>query len=317
VIGSGLKKLAAQYNMKVAQGVAYGMLNGYATTMSEGGGYKVIYITTHFEDSTKRYALMEYLDQRNLLKEYSVRNISVEQNVIQVVFNDTMGTMKKLQSFIEWFYPLLPEYSAADANVCSQCGMEIGTEGVWELMNGAAYHMHESCAGRVQSDITMKNEQRRVESTGSYGSGLLGALLGALIGAIVWGIVLNFGFVAGIVGFVIGWLAEKGYNLLKGRQGKGKIAILIVAVIFGVIVGTFIGDAITLIKMLNSGEIAGSYSQIPGFILYLFSADSEYRIATLGNMAMGLLFAGLGVFTLIRNAGKAVADEKVTQLPRL
>ena len=36
MIGSGLKKLASENGMKVARGVAYGALRGYAATLSEG-----------------------------------------------------------------------------------------------------------------------------------------------------------------------------------------------------------------------------------------------------------------------------------------
>lgn len=47
MIGIGLKKLASENNMTVASGVAYGDLHGYAATLSEGAGYKLLVITTN------------------------------------------------------------------------------------------------------------------------------------------------------------------------------------------------------------------------------------------------------------------------------
>ena len=120
---------------------------------------------------------------------------------------------------------------------------------------------------------------------------------------------------ASIVGLLIGWLAEKGYNLLKGKQGKGKVAILIVAIIIGVLLGTFAADAITLAEMINSNELALEYSQIPGFLVVMLAESEEYAAGTVSNILLGLLFAGLGVFALLRKAGKEVADTKFVDLP--
>ena len=85
---------------------------------------------------------------------------------------------------------------------------------------------------------------------------LLGMAAGAALGAVVWAIVLSFGYIASLVGLLIGFLAEKGYSLCKGRQGKGKIAILILAVVFGVVLGTFIG--VGVLKGSPVGPLIGS-----------------------------------------------------------
>ena len=51
MVGSGLKKLAKEHNMKVSSGVAYGSLGGYNATMSEGSGWKQIVFATLFPDA--------------------------------------------------------------------------------------------------------------------------------------------------------------------------------------------------------------------------------------------------------------------------
>ncbi|MBE6948953.1 MAG: hypothetical protein E7456_03810 [Ruminococcaceae bacterium] len=313
MIGMGLKKLAAQHGMKVASGVAYGDLKGYATTMKEGNGYKMIAISTKFEDASQAEALISYCNQHNIRREYRVMQLDVALNGIVIVFQDNPGTMKKIIAFIDWFYPLLPKYNAAGVDKCAECGLEL-IGGTWKLVNGLAVHLHEGCANSLENKIEVGNEKREAEAKGSYFTGFIGALLGALIGAVLWGVVASFGFISAIIGFIIGYLAELGYKLLRGKKGKGKLAILILAAIIGVIVGTFLGDAFSLVQMINSGEIMASYSEIPGLILYVFLVDSEYMVASLGNVALGLLFAGLGVFTLFRKAGKEVADDKIVDL---
>lgn len=59
MIASGLKKLAKEYGMSVDKGIAYGSLGGFAATLSEGAGYKLIVFSTHFDDSVGRTNVMD------------------------------------------------------------------------------------------------------------------------------------------------------------------------------------------------------------------------------------------------------------------
>lgn len=315
MIGSGLKKFAQDNGMQVANGVAYGSLRCYAATLSEGSGYKQFVVTTKFTDPAKLQELQAQVNQTNVSREYRVQSLTFTADGISIIFSDTVGTMKKIEAFVDWFFPLLSTFGATPADYCSECGGQL-SGGSWKLINGVAFHMHESCAEKVRSQIANENETRKQEAEGSYGMGLLGALLGSALGAVVWAFVLLAGYVASIVGLLIGWLAEKGYNLLKGKQGKGKIVILIIAVVLGVVLGVFAADAISVAQLINETEDAVvTYADIPAFLLALLMTDGEYRTATLSNILLGLLFAGLGVFALLRKAGKEVADTKFVNLP--
>lgn len=314
MIGSGLKKFAKENGMRVAKGMAYGSLRGFAATLTEGSGYKQIVITTKFADANKLQEMQAAMNQKNLAREFRVQNLVFSTDGIRIVFGDTVGTMKKIVAFVDWFFPMLRMYGAQGAEMCSECGGQIAG-GCWKLINGVAYHMHESCAEYVRGQIVAENQNRKMESEGSYVSGTVGALLGAAIGAVVWALVLNAGYVASLVGLLIGWLAEKGYNLLKGKQSKGKVLILIVAVVLGVVLGTFAADAITVAQVISETEGATvTYAEIPQFLLMLLQEDSEYAAAVAGNIGMGLLFAGLGVFALLRKTGAQVADQKFVDL---
>lgn len=313
MIGSGLKKLAKENGLKVAQGVAYGNLRGYAVTLSEGSGYKQIVITTKFSDPAKLQELQAVLNQRNLSREFRVQNLQFMTQGIQIVFVDNPGTMKKIYEFMDWFFPLLPVYGASGVNCCAECGMDV-VAGRWVLIDGVAYHMHDTCAQKAMQGIEADNSRQAAEARGSYISGLIGALLGSAVGAVIWALVLLAGYVASIVGLAIGVLSEKGYNLLKGKQGKGKVAILIIAVIFGVLLGTFGADVISLVGAIANGEIGLGFGDIPLYILVLLMDVPEYRSATLMNIFQGLLFAGLGVFALLIKTGKHVSGTRAKYL---
>lgn len=174
--------------------------------------------------------------------------------------------------------------------------------------------MHESCAQEVTQGLEDNHEQQMEERTGSYATGFVGALIGALIGAVVWALVLSFGYIASFIGFIIGWLAERGYRITKGKAGTGKVVILVVVTILGVLIGTIGGDFISLAQMIGNGELPGwSYGEIPLMFLLLLM-DSKYLTSTLGNVGLGLLFGFLGVYSFLRRAGRETALTKITDL---
>ena len=315
MIGSGLKKLAAEKGMTVAHGVAYGAYQGFALTMSEGNGWKALEFATRFSEPAAADALERKLNEVDMKRTYRVRDLVIGQRSIAIVFLDNPGTMKKIRAFLDWFMPLLEESGATKADICNECGMATVGDDCWVLIDGVAHHMHAACKEAVKRELAQDEQIRKEESTGSYLTGALGAIGGALIGAIVWALVLMLGYVASLVGLLIGFLAEKGYNLAKGKQEKGKIAVLVIAIVLGVLAGTVLADGISLAQMIASGELYEfTYGEIPMLILFLLMEDAQYLSATVSNCGMGLLFAGLGVFGILRKTKKEVTGIRVMDL---
>lgn len=314
MIGYGLKKFAQENGLTVANGVAYGPLKGFNVTMCEGSGYKKISFATNFKDLAMKGSFTACLEKTDLYKTYRVNGVQSGEKFITVVFHDTVGTMKKIRAFVDWFTDLLIRHEATPSNVCLACGGDI-TSGTWVMVDEVCYHMHDSCAEKLKGEVATSNEEKKDAMTGSYVTGAVGAFVGAALGAVVWALVLMMGYVASIVGLVIGWLSQFGYNLLKGKQGKGKLAILALAIIFGVLLGTIAADVFQLVEMIDNGELFGAtYSDIPGLIKMLLTEDAEYRNAVLGNVAIGLLFAALGVLPMLRQTGRSVANRKFRKM---
>ncbi len=317
MIGSGLKKLAQENGLKVAKGVAYGNFRGYAVTMSEGAGYKQVVFTTKFTQAGDADALQAELNGVDLPRLYRVQRLNIAPNGILISFVDNPGTMKKIEEFLDWFTPILFKYSATRWNVCPQCGGDI-MAGRWVLINGVAQYLHDACASKVKSEIGETEQEKKQQDTGSYSTGAIGALVGALIGAVVWGVVLCLGYVAALVGLLIGWLAGKGYDLMNGRKDKGKVAILVVAVLIGVAVGTVGGYAVWL--WMDTNKLIAEYGVealpasdiIPLFVEAL--ADSEFVGYILKDGVIGLLFAALGVFPMLKRTKDEVSGTKVIDL---
>lgn len=155
----------------------------------------------------------------------------------------------------------------------------------------------------------MENNYGYQEKQGSVLTGFIGALIGALIGGAIWMVVGILGYIASIIGFVIAFLASKGYDLMKGRQGTIKMVILIICVVLAVAAGTF-GTYIWSAHDVYQEEIASltelelKLYDIPSeadFIKDIMS-DSEVQTGMLKDCGMGLLFGILGSYGLIAAA---------------
>ena len=318
MIGSGLIKLAQQNGMKIAKGVAYGSLQGYAATMCEGAGFKQIVITTRFQDPQMQTALQQVVNQRNVSSEFRVKSISFASNGICVEFLNNPGTMKKIEAFLAWFMPLLPQYGATQANICTECGQPIAEQGNWVLRDGtAAFHVHNACGQKLQREITEANQQRLDEDQSSYVQGAIGAIGGALVGAVLWAVIWIAGYMASLVGLAIGWLAEKGYTLLHGKIGKGKVVILVAVTILAVIVGTMGGlVAQVVMEFVDMGAPMSMelVSECVQLVLEVMAEDSEFAAEVVINLLMGIVFAMMGVFGILSKAKKEAAGELITVL---
>ena len=310
MIGSGFKKLAAQYQLHVGNGIAYGSLMGYTTTLSEGAGFKRIQISTTFPQLNQKEAFYSAVNSVDCKNSFRVNNLDIHSHSINVVFADSIGTMDKIHAFIRWFYPLLGQYGATNSSVCIHCGSQT-MEGNLYLIGDIVHYMHDSCANHVIASVDANDAHRRQEDSGSCFTGFLGALGGALLGAVAWALMYMAGYVASIIGLLMGWLAEKGYDLLHGKRNKTKIVILIICVIIGVLVGNYAGF------IMKANQEYGDYMSMEEIVETtndLLANDSEFQGDFFTDIALGLVFAGLGVYYFFKKATQEVSNTRVIKL---
>ncbi|MCL1914595.1 MAG: hypothetical protein FWG10_12160 [Eubacteriaceae bacterium] len=133
-------------------------------------------------------------------------------------------------------------------------------------------------------------------------TGAIGAFVGAAVGSIPWMFAYNYGWYVGFFGYIIGYCAIRGYLMLKGKPGGRAVLIIIAAIVFGVAFGQLLPDFLMIIKMVGNGEIAGArYSDIFTLYLYLVSQSPSYVSSTIGNLVLGLVFAGIGTYKMLGN----------------
>ena len=135
-----------------------------------------------------------------------------------------------------------------------------------------------------------------------------GAILGALIGAAFWAFIcINFDLISTFAGVIVGATACAGYNLCHGRPGWGKVACLAVAIIIGVTLGTIASagwDIHAQYEETYAQQIAACVPGVPTEEEYFLSAIKQdgVRRPFLMNLTMGILFAFVGCYDLLRDA---------------
>ncbi len=316
MISSNLKKVASSHGLQVNHGIAYGQIRGYAVTLSEGNNYRRIDIITTVSDPQCLESLQNLLQDSNRTAEYLIQKVDFTPKHIVITFRNTMGSMKGFTAFIAWFFPLLDHFSATKTNTCPECGCDLSS-GCWKLANGSAYYVHPSCGDRIRRRMEAEAEACNLQSPKSYGAGVVGALLGALLGAIVWALVLHIGYIAVAVGLLVGYLAERGYTLLKGKPGKAKPFIIGIAVVLAVVLGTFLSETHILARVIRGAPYASLqyFLYMPRLLFSLMQTDPLYRADILTNLGLGLLFGLLGAFNVMKRSSSEAYDGKVIDLP--
>ena len=84
--------------------------------------------------------------------------------------------------------------------------------------------------------------------------------------------------------------------------------VICVVTVLSACLGQFLGEAMTLASLIKEGELAISYADIPYSIIYLLSNNSEYLSIVVKNLALGIMFALLGVWGILRASRKEHKD---------
>ncbi len=344
MLSSAMQKIANANHLKLEQNVAYGVVNGCFITLCDGIGYKRMYIYVgchHKSDdqgnpqpTTEGFSIPEHLivanelaqniaslaadyktyyvlnDKNNLPGDRRMNGVAVKNGyLVQVNFMMGRNTEKGIQAFIDNILPQVANLT--EPNKCMKCGLENDDTTAPVLMSGeAVVPMHAQCAKEYIEAIDAAEaakEAAKPQKRANPVLGAVGAFVGAMLGALVWAVVGMMGYIAAIIGWLIAFLSGKGYDLLGGKNGKAKIAIVIICVIIAVVVGNFatqiyfIHDAyVEAVADLKPWEQAIPESEFMQMCIPMLWQDSEVAPEFFGNIAMGLLFAALGCWTVLR-----------------
>ncbi|MGA2641745.1 MAG: hypothetical protein ABSG21_12690 [Spirochaetia bacterium] len=173
------------------------------------------------------------------------------------------------------------------------------------LVNGAAFGLCDACYNKLQAvrDAALRERKR---APVSVVRGFLGALVGGLLGSAVWILIGSIGFYAGIAGLAIAWAAFTGYKLLKGPPNRASPFVIGASIILSVL----FAEAAGLVLQIMKEAAAQKYhiSLIDGIrILPAVLQQGDATSSILLNLSIGLVFAGLGSWRLLRTLYRQTA----------
>lgn len=179
--------------------------------------------------------------------------------------------------------------------------------------------------------------QNTTAKKGSVFTGFIGALIGAAIGIVIWLIIGKLGFISSLAALLSAVISSKLYDAFGGRQGGGKVFVLIICVLLTVVVGTigtfywqsldlyneeleecvvgykqYYGYSDSQARSAAEELMDSTYGGRMGHFNYLMDApENEGLLAK--DMGTGLLFGALGAVGVIAGNGKARKKRKAEE----
>ncbi len=296
-----IKNIANENGLKLTKSVAYGVVNGYMVTVK--GGYETSTVTFSGAITDECGSkLSAVLSSKEFVKEHNVMKFRVLRESVTVEFQNTFNTEKKMKGFVKVFPDVMKECGVIGDGFCTACGntIEAGQESNVVLINGVAHRVHAGCRNSLNERADVEQAKHETEEK-NLGKGILGAFLGSVIGGIVWAVAYYMGWFFSVIGALIGLLATKGYEKLGGKVCKAKVAIILLATVFGAIFGQVMGDFASIyVTYIPEGY---SIMDIPYIYMY-YLTDAEFLRLTLADFAIGLIFALAGAAGILAKTSK-------------
>lgn len=257
--------------------IYYGIFHGYAVTLFRFyyTGSLVLCINTALPTPEDEEALKQFLLNINLKEKYHIEQFLIKDDFIELSWNfyPDPKDEKEFISFVEWFFPLLPDFHATNANICTECGCEIkGNSGRWCHTNGSfTRHIHKKCCGSVARKVQQTHAFFPRKKIPTYKAGILGSFLAIFPIVILWAYVFRFaegGTVVTSLG--MGFLSWLGYTFNFGFRGTWKPLIVLGTTMIGLRLGTLLLPLFGSIPLLPPDSTAPSVLVFTSYLWAVF-----------------------------------------------
>ncbi len=320
------KKIAQEKGLSFDNMMMYGWLNNCYITM------RLVVDTVHFYvylpakeaagEEQKQAAgntdVLRLLENTMDKFKFSRRRVHMNGQTAVAEFQSKLQSMYKVSAFMDEVTELLSSSGFASEKVCGHCHLPLEGDGVPVNVNAAAIPMHESCADQFVQTAAWNTDTKK----GSVLTGILGSLLGAIIGAIPWAVLYVVGYMASLTGIVIGYVISKAYDMLGGRKGRIKIVIVLFFIILSVALGQFAGTTYQISQQYDEAKAGLKpfeemiYTKTEALQVFWTEilASPEAIGGLLKDLGVGVFFALLGTFTMLRSIGHDAVSKKPKRL---
>lgn len=311
MIATLLREIAAQHGLTVASGMAYGMLGGCFVTLSQDAGVQriSIYVGPQ-EQPVPGYGESQTVScARQICAAISTASgsdnlyclmtgneaipalvLNHAGSVVTVNFPDAPEARSGIERFVAELLPqIAPLTRPQQCILC--CGLTEGKACPVRLSRDTVVPMHDGCCQKVV-DYHAPSKAERIAQTRA----ILGAALGAVIAVIPAIFLGHITIVWTIAAVLMGLLPVLAYDLLKGKSGAARIAMMTCSAI-AVVLGSC-----GLLLLSAHHEWSAHFDLMKenaiGFVAYtkaLFGfAGSGMKALLLRSLMVGFIGAGVG-----------------------
>ena len=334
MIGTFFRDEAARSGLTVASGLAYGMLNGCFTTLSEDTGVRRISIYVGPQEQPVPGCTQSQTVSAAQQICHAITTASGAENtyclltgdaalpalvlnhagsVVTVNFPDSAEADSGVTRFIS---ELLPQVAQLTRPLhCILCCTEAAGSAVpVRLSADTVVPMHVPCHRKVLGYSAPSPEERATQTRAT-----LLAALGALIGAALWALLSGFGPVAWVVGVLMGLLPTVAYDLMQGKPGRSRWLTIVICALAAILLGSFGAAFITAHGDWVHHISVNEPNNIGYWAFAWASIANPTRAASVTlrkSLIAGLIFAAIGCIGCFRRPAKDAATTTAASAER-
>ena len=259
--------------------IYYGIVRDYAVTLFQFyyTGDMILSVNTTLPSPEDKAALNQFILDLDIKEHYHIHHVHIKNDFIG--FHWKSNYADDFIAFVEWFFPLLPDFHATDATICPECGGHIENgSGYWCHMNGSVTkYVHKKCCGTVARKAQRIHAFFPRKKLPTYKAGTLGSVLAALPLTFLWAYVFRFAE-AGVIttSICMSALVWTGYTLAPGYRGIFKPFILFGITLAGLLFG------ILLLPLFGSISALPPDSTEPFVLIFISFAFAMFLVVLIG-----------------------------------
>jgi hypothetical protein len=288
------RTIAEALGLRAHRHIAYGEADGLFVCIEYRAFTAIMTVTATARDTAAQNAFSQYCTEnaRQLLirggPEYLPSSLTV-------YLDSHFGALTARRAARSARDLLARLHTLGFVSACASCSAPDASAA---LQEDSVQFLCDTCFDTARQRLTEDKSQRR--KSGSYLSGLGGAAVGGLIGMLPWIILGLIGYISSASGLLMAWLCVRFYKKFNGRTGRPMVLIVLLALLLFSALGVFV-------SWIVSGLSIG----------YSLTASINYALSDMtltgpiGDLIIGLLLAGFGLFFFMRGLFKSVSEKSL------
>jgi hypothetical protein len=245
MISKKVKKIAKAQGWYKKNDGAFGLYKGFFCSISDTGmlsnpHIKTLSIVTENIGQDEKKLLQASLKDHQ--KRLRFNTFEIQQKVIHIQFQELWRStpLKIIYGLLDFLLGIFHQNNITPHHNCFKCQANAHETDFY--LNGENYSLYcNTCADALTEESLAIAQQHHAIYHKSYWVGFAGAFIFGTIMSVLWAVAANYlSIISLAIPFIGGYLAVLGYNKFKGKSGRYKKYILLLAHLCMVVLAVFL-----------------------------------------------------------------------------